>query len=121
MEASTLANAFTPRQDNIVCWVGGSGSVKNDWLQTGIDYLKQHTQRPCMADPGWGTCVRISCSYNVAIWLCNDAPQEVVRPCPEIATYAEDIRAQCTFGVSIQGQEFDTDRFNVIVGRELWC
>ncbi|KAI1246907.1 hypothetical protein MGN70_010792 [Eutypa lata] len=114
--------SLTPRsKDNTICWVGGNGSVKNGWLQEGINYLKQHTQGPCTAGRGPGNCARISCSFNTAIWLCNDDPEyEVSRRCPDIATYAEDIREKCTFGLSIQGQEFDTDGFNVMVGRD-WC
>ncbi|CAJ2504629.1 Uu.00g120230.m01.CDS01 [Anthostomella pinea] len=107
--------------EDIFCWVGGSGKVEGGPLQDGINYLKKH-DRPCTADPGPRVCARISCSWNSAIWLCNDTPNGISHACADLATYVEDIREECHVGVGrellIQGQQFDTENFNVLVGKD---
>jgi hypothetical protein len=40
-------------------------------VQDGIDFL-QSNGLICDVGPGPGNCVRVSCSYNSAIYLCND-------------------------------------------------
>jgi hypothetical protein len=77
-------------------------------------------------------CARISCSYGAAIWLCNDNTYPIWPSCRYLATYAEDILGTCAdmylapgskgWGLfdqrdlRVNGQEFDTDNYNVIVG-----
>ncbi|KAI0377357.1 hypothetical protein F5Y04DRAFT_284995 [Hypomontagnella monticulosa] len=107
------------KNKNIVCWQGGNGLANNYFLQQGIDYLKGITDRPCTASPGPKVCTRISCSDGAGIWLCNDTPVEIHYSCPDLATYAEDIRAKChTEGkeILVRGKEYDTLNFHVDVG-----
>lgn len=46
-----------------------------DHLGQGISYLRGVGGRPSMG--GRGTCGRVSCSYNTAIWWCNDVSAAV--------------------------------------------
>lgn len=52
--------------------------------QTNVAYLTSHYGN-AMCGVGPRTCGRFSCSYNAAILLCNDSPNEVVIPCPLLA------------------------------------
>lgn len=58
----------------------GSISCNTPWekagvpyINNGIDYLRglDGSGRPS-AQPGPSVCARVSCSYNAAIWWCND-------------------------------------------------
>lgn len=49
---------------------GNFPSTTVDHLGQGINYLRGVGGRPSMG--GRGTCGRVSCSYNTAIWWCND-------------------------------------------------
>jgi hypothetical protein len=40
-------------------------------ILSGISYLR-NVGVPCNTGPGPGNCVRVSCSYDAAIYLCND-------------------------------------------------
>jgi hypothetical protein len=42
-----------------------------------------------------GQCVRLTCSYNVGIWACNDADVGALVTYENIARYAENIRDAC--------------------------
>jgi hypothetical protein len=54
-------------------WSFADGAAIND----GINYLNG-LDVPCNVGPGPGNCVRVSCSWNSAIELCNDV--SVFRP-----------------------------------------
>lgn len=41
------------------------------YIADGINYLRRVAGKPKLA-PGFGTCSRVSCSNNAAIWWCND-------------------------------------------------
>ncbi|KAI1388134.1 uncharacterized protein F4822DRAFT_303362 [Hypoxylon trugodes] len=119
---SSTQQSIKPRsKKNIVCNSGGDGGADNVFVQQGIDYLKSIKNGPCGAPPGPNKCSRISCSYGAGIFLCNDTPKEIHHDCPDLATYAEDIRSNChTEGVVtyVRGQQFDTEGFSVVVGHD---
>lgn len=50
---------------------GNFASTTVDNLDNGINYLRRVGGRPHM-NGGPGACGRVSCSYNTAIWWCND-------------------------------------------------
>ncbi|KUJ24691.1 uncharacterized protein LY89DRAFT_727709 [Mollisia scopiformis] len=85
-------------------------------IDAGIKYLK-NLQGGCAV--GARSCVRISCSYNGAIYLCNDNNYAIAPSCYYLATYAEDISRDCWirwhWKAYVGGQEFDTDNYNVVV------
>ncbi|KAL2803003.1 hypothetical protein BJX63DRAFT_437318 [Aspergillus granulosus] len=72
-------------------------------------------------------CARVSCSWNSAIWACNDNYGDITPACPYLADYARNIINACTVESSVcgstlciyqrnaRGQQFDTDNYNVIV------
>ncbi|KUJ23864.1 uncharacterized protein LY89DRAFT_726918 [Mollisia scopiformis] len=96
------------------------GRAETAPINTGIRYLNQ-VQALCGV--GANSCVRVSCSYRAAIYLCNDNDYGITPTCPYIASYAQDIINSCnyhrpggnTWDWSVCGQEFDTDNYNVIV------
>lgn len=60
-----------------------------------------------------------------AIWLCNDRDTEIRPKCAVVADYAESIAMKCMrtngWDVSIvQGQQFGTAEWNVIVRHDDW-
>ena len=56
-----------------VCGGGGYNWQPADWphILSNIDYLRTVPGKPTMG-PGPGKCARVSCSYNDAVWWCND-------------------------------------------------
>ncbi|KAF8856031.1 hypothetical protein BDZ45DRAFT_804530 [Acephala macrosclerotiorum] len=86
-------------------------------IQEGVDYLNNFNG---LCNVGATSCVRISCSWNSGIYLCNDADHAIAPSCVYIASYATDLINHCVIYNPIGqgyvcGQEFDTDRYNVIV------
>ncbi|KAL2075558.1 hypothetical protein VTL71DRAFT_501 [Oculimacula yallundae] len=57
-------------------------------VEEGIKYLNKVTAA-CSA--GGRKCVRISCSWHSAIFLCNDMEEVVEMPCNWTSTFAQDI------------------------------
>ncbi|KAF8864871.1 hypothetical protein BDZ45DRAFT_581397, partial [Acephala macrosclerotiorum] len=98
-------------------WTGAAVST----IEDGIYYL-QHVNALC--NVGKRSCVRISCSYDAGIYLCNDQNWYDITPsCVYIASYAQDLINSCPSRLwngkrwydAVCGQEFDTDNYNVIV------
>jgi hypothetical protein len=94
-------------------------------IQAGVVYLDNLNTR---INIGPTSCSRISCSWNGAIYLCNDNPYSIQPASPYLASYAQDLINICTTGSDDHypdykrtgGQEFDTDGYNIIV-REDSC
>ncbi|KAL6922628.1 hypothetical protein ACHAP8_009289 [Fusarium lateritium] len=132
-EASSELEARS--QSNIICNVGGNGgNVDVVAARREQRYLRSLGNSVCGVNGGPGTCARISCSYGDAIWLCNDNPHYIQPRCSYLADYVDNIIARCATTTNsppctvrpcppswsaqfVRGQQFDTDRYNVIVGR----
>ncbi|KAI1803637.1 hypothetical protein F4811DRAFT_553715 [Daldinia bambusicola] len=108
-------------KSKILCNIPGY-SVGLRWIVLkGYDYLK-NLHQACKVDAGPRKCSMIYCEAGTSIWMCNDNTTPISRDCDYIATYALDIVAaeKCQSpgptgaGVWTNGQEFDTDNFNVI-------
>ncbi|KAJ0425831.1 hypothetical protein BJY00DRAFT_298414 [Aspergillus carlsbadensis] len=73
---------------------------------------------------GPGACARVSCSYDSAIYWCNDDPNgKLLESYGSIADGAERIMVECVAGSDLQctgGQTFHKTNWNVIV-REDSC
>lgn len=84
------------------------------------------------------SCARVSCSQGDAVWLCNDNYHHIAPSCNYLAGYVGNIMSKCrgvskekcqnncgkgTGGLqaSVNGQQFDTDHYNVIVGKAATC
>ncbi|KAB8074372.1 hypothetical protein BDV29DRAFT_124239 [Aspergillus leporis] len=85
-------------------------------IQEGIRYLNGVPGRPSNG-PGPGNCGRVSCSYNSAIWWCNDNNyQYTLNSFYDIASGASVVGQNCLIGTdTTSGQVFYTDNWNVIV------
>ncbi|KAH6680326.1 hypothetical protein B0J14DRAFT_578375 [Halenospora varia] len=116
----------------LCCWKLGFGwdwdsANANDILRD-ADYLDAvaRTGNVCGVDAR--TCVRIACSNQSGIVLCNDNNYPIYPQCDYMASYARDIVYACTMGIPTSrnpgadvrtcGQEFDTDNYNIIVRKE---
>ncbi|KAL0945013.1 uncharacterized protein CTRU02_202900 [Colletotrichum truncatum] len=100
-----------------------------------INYLYSIANANCAVPPGPRVCARVSCSNGAGIWLCNDKTVQVNRRCGNIPDYVYSIFSQCKEYVwagqcpirgcsypepgwwYFRGQQFDTENFNVIVGK----
>ncbi|PNY26819.1 Uncharacterized protein TCAP_03253 [Tolypocladium capitatum] len=100
------------------------GSGPHNWqaaftphVEEGIKHLDGAKGRP-VNGPGPGNCGRVSCSYNSAIWWCNDKnrPQKL-GSFGDIADGARDLLDFCSAeeGVWVLGQVFMQWDWNVIV------
>ena len=125
-----------------ICWpvpgwdwgLAGAGAIED-----GVKYLETLNARLKMDA---NACSHINCSYNSAIWLCNDVsiieppslfvasfntwfelqnPYLIYPASPYLASYAQDLLNYCSnFNEEpkmqkVGGQEFDTDNYNIIV------
>jgi hypothetical protein len=119
-----------------------SPDIHRSWLlttpchlyQNQIKYLRSLSGR-CGVNAR--SCARISCSWTDAVWLCNDNDHYIEPSCRYLADYAANImnacqnvkgkgcrHSACSIGGYthlVNGQQFDTDNYNVIVSREIDC
>ncbi|KAI0023106.1 hypothetical protein F4780DRAFT_787719 [Xylariomycetidae sp. FL0641] len=59
----------------------------------GLHYLRKKVKVPCTAPIS--ECVRVSCSWNAAVYLCNNSGHDISIPCLEVADYAQHIIDTC--------------------------
>ncbi|KAI1075520.1 hypothetical protein F5B20DRAFT_585116 [Whalleya microplaca] len=108
------------------CNIPGYKAAVSTHILEGIDYLSRLTG-DCTAGPadgsGKGNCGRVSCSWNSAIFYCNDNLEPHTEPCNAFATYAHDVLFTCWQRIHYtstwtQGQQFGPSNFNVVVGKD---
>ncbi|KAI2626092.1 hypothetical protein GGS26DRAFT_592871 [Hypomontagnella submonticulosa] len=109
--------------DKILCSIPGQEGGARAVLLQGYDFLKAINQ-PCEVAPGPRKCAMLFCRghpyISSSIWMCNDNTTPISRSCGEMADYVLDILdyEDCIVDdrkLLYQGQEFDTDNFNIIV------
>ncbi|KAL4962766.1 uncharacterized protein BDV14DRAFT_99136 [Aspergillus stella-maris] len=90
-------------------------------ISNGIKYLRGVSGRP-VAGPGPGNCARVSCSYDSAIWWCNDAKEsKTLNSFGSIADGAQYVLNNCVLPSTggtyppVNGQVFHKTHWNVIV------
>ncbi|KAI3332150.1 hypothetical protein HD806DRAFT_184132 [Xylariaceae sp. AK1471] len=116
-------DSLTARQwDKDICNVGLPGSAAAHIIDDGIKFVSKSTA-DCSLGAGPGTCGRISCSYNAAIYWCNDNNHQASWKCHDFATFAKSVRNHCTWtdeqlSLEVWGQSFDIQNFNVMVGKD---
>ncbi|POR32128.1 Uncharacterized protein TPAR_07670 [Tolypocladium paradoxum] len=88
-----------------------------DRLIEGIRYLRNVTATQPYADGGTGICSRVSCSYNAAIWWCNDdpSPKQLV----SFGSIADGVQylifmCQALGKPTFSGQVFHSTHWNVV-------
>ncbi|UNI17267.1 hypothetical protein JDV02_003624 [Purpureocillium takamizusanense] len=94
-------------------------------IRIGIRYLRGVHGRPTNG-PGWGTCSRVSCSWNSAIWWCNDNKEaKTLGSFGDIADGAQWVLDHCSKrqyeasnNIVTSGQVFHKDNWNVIVTKD---
>ncbi|OOF94915.1 hypothetical protein ASPCADRAFT_507790 [Aspergillus carbonarius ITEM 5010] len=123
-DESSPGNTITQRsdstKDNLICNIPGrlSETANTYWIRSGIKYLKG-LEGKCGVSKGPASCARISCSYDSGIFLCNDNEEKLEVKCSDLAGYAEDIIERCDEGEYVNGQEFDTRNWNIVVAEDL--
>ncbi|KFY43022.1 hypothetical protein V495_04216 [Pseudogymnoascus sp. VKM F-4514 (FW-929)] len=114
------------KRDDVLCCNFGK-PCQNDII-VGIKYLRGVGGQPTNG-PGPGNCGRVSCSFNSAIWWCNDNHSAKTLPSfNNIADGAQVILNSCRHpahkgacgicwnsNAAISGQDFHSDNWNVIV------
>ncbi|KAM7194190.1 hypothetical protein V8F20_008110 [Naviculisporaceae sp. PSN 640] len=87
-------------------------------IYEGAEYLKTVQGRPVQG-PGPGSCGRVSCSYQAAIWWCND--NKVTKTLPGFATIGDCAKELCNACTEkdddyyCRGQSFQPGNWNCIV------
>ncbi|KAI1439681.1 hypothetical protein F5Y02DRAFT_412060 [Annulohypoxylon stygium] len=109
-------------KSHIICKIPDWPSGSRASLLYGYDYLKKIHQ-PCEVAGGPRKCAMLWCLAGTSIFMCNDNTDTVTRDCGDLASYVLDIIGDldCIMlwsgsNALIQGQEFDTDGFNIIAG-----
>ncbi|KAI1379996.1 hypothetical protein F4677DRAFT_442187 [Hypoxylon crocopeplum] len=112
-------------EDNkIICGVGGPNAigVALALVLQQRDYLAS-LPGTCGVGGGPRVCVRVSCSYRAAVWLCNDNAGGVEPRCSDLAAFVDDIAGKCQVKYRgrplVRGQEFDARNYNVMVGYDI--
>ncbi|KAL4885944.1 hypothetical protein BJY04DRAFT_179578 [Aspergillus karnatakaensis] len=126
-DANTNSNSLTKRTDfsgaNLICYPDHIWDrAGREAINNGIDYLRGVPGQP-VAGPGPGACARVSCSYNSAIWWCNDDPAgKTLASFGSIADGARHISLNCNtggFNGVLSGQVFHHTGWNVIVRKDV--
>ncbi|KAK0119329.1 hypothetical protein ONS95_008171 [Cadophora gregata] len=90
-------------------------------IREGIAYLRRGSMA-CWINPH--SCSRISCSWDSAIYLCNNNNYRFGHPCFQIADYAQAILDKCQYKKNlwadkeVGGQAWDILNWNVPVYKE---
>ncbi|KAE8133638.1 hypothetical protein BDV38DRAFT_274208 [Aspergillus pseudotamarii] len=131
-DTDALTGSLEKRYDeeSLICYPNGWGAADGNKVQEGIEYLKNDVAGKPTNGPGPGNCGRVSCSYNNAIWWCNDNTEsKTLDSFREIGLAAEEICNRCWmsalssdsgFENLCAGQMFMKDKWNVIV-RDAKC
>ncbi|CAL3968828.1 unnamed protein product [Diplocarpon coronariae] len=97
-ESSTVALDNAGPRDGLAaqfcCPVAGQkwSSAERPVVQNGIIFLNA-VKASCSAGPK--NCVRVSCSWDAGIFLCNDRDTELISPCTWIAHLADEVKNNC--------------------------
>ncbi|KAL4873628.1 hypothetical protein BDV12DRAFT_192070 [Aspergillus spectabilis] len=109
------------KDGRVKCGVWEEAGAVN--IMDGIRYLEEVEGRPTMG-PGPGECSRVSCSWDDAIFWCNDTRDtKTLRSFKDIAIGASAIYSKCTYNSngpfqSVSGQAFhDTKGMSLALGR----
>ncbi|PGH26477.1 hypothetical protein AJ80_01791 [Polytolypa hystricis UAMH7299] len=133
--AENSTNVLAERsKGNIYCNFGGNGEIEVGRIEKEERYLRSLGTSKCHVGAGPGKCVRVSCSYNAGVWLCNDNKYAVSPRCTSLADYVRNIINRCQRHLyapcwwnegktcttvdewRVRGQQFDSDGYNVIIG-----
>ncbi|KAK3350454.1 hypothetical protein B0H65DRAFT_439497 [Neurospora tetraspora] len=92
-----------------------------DRIPEGIDYLRKTPNGKPALGPGAGNCDRVSCSWNSAIFWCNEGSEtKELDSYGTIADAAQIIQEECKLGEGdyILGQVFMKNQWSVVVQKD---
>ncbi|KAK0707652.1 hypothetical protein B0H67DRAFT_494759 [Lasiosphaeris hirsuta] len=96
-------------------------TAERDSIDQGVSYLRGLGSQPHLG-AGPGTCSRVSCSYNAAIYWCNDHTNEYsLASYSQIADAANFIAYTCEYDPNLNGrwytsgQLFFKDHWNMYI------
>lgn len=64
-----------------------------DSLRTQLQYLREHGGK---ARVEGHKCARVSCTWDSAVFLCNEKPEDLHISCGTLAILLEDLMKECT-------------------------
>ncbi|RDA94622.1 hypothetical protein CP533_2480 [Ophiocordyceps camponoti-saundersi (nom. inval.)] len=103
------------RELGIRCEAAGPAFVAE--INKGIEHLLTIAGNPMIAGPS--SCERVSCSWNSAIWLCNEGERSItLSNWLEVARSAQGILDRCVFqgGVLVSGHSFEIAGWRTVIG-----
>ncbi|RCI16112.1 hypothetical protein L249_3216 [Ophiocordyceps polyrhachis-furcata BCC 54312] len=95
----------------------GAGPAYLGEIKKGIDYLTTIPGSPMIA--GSSSCERVSCSWNSAIWLCNEGQRSLtISNWLEVARSAQGIVDRCMLPgeILVMGHSFEAVGWRTVVG-----
>ncbi|RDA85527.1 hypothetical protein CP532_2167 [Ophiocordyceps camponoti-leonardi (nom. inval.)] len=95
----------------------GAGPANLAEINRGIDYLLTIPGSPMIA--GTTSCERVSCSWNSAIWLCNEGKRSLtLSNWLEVARSAQGIVDRCFLpgGKFVMGHSFEVLGWRTVIG-----
>lgn len=109
LDSRALAKRFGPKCGDSLNNYGGWNFASANGIQDGINYLRGVKGKPTL---GPKQCSRVSCSWNDAIWWCNDNSNSITLPgFNTIADCAQVLKNQCATSLpgllkAVYGQNF---------------
>ncbi|KAH9223561.1 hypothetical protein DL95DRAFT_492705 [Leptodontidium sp. 2 PMI_412] len=98
-------------------WNGADVSAIDD----GIYFLKN---RGLTCNVGPHSCVRVSCSWDGGIYVCNNGDNEIRPSCNDVGIYAQALVNNCRYKRGflrhdgVGGQVWDNENWNVVVRKD---
>ncbi|KAF2425299.1 hypothetical protein EJ08DRAFT_663631 [Tothia fuscella] len=97
------------------CNVPGWGSTKHLAVNETLQYLSERPGQLVMGG-GHGVCKQISCSWDTAVWACNNTPDSHTVSWCEVVEMLRNLQVLCDAGeVRTNGQVFSTDNWHLIL------
>ncbi|KAK0744320.1 hypothetical protein B0T21DRAFT_357602 [Apiosordaria backusii] len=116
--SASSADAAKEWPETFQCRIPYDPAMYTD-IKEGIDYLRGLTGT-AINDPG--KCGRVSCSYNSAIYWCNDNDYQKEVEWGQVADGGKFILDRCANGrtLSVKGRATFAEKFSVWVRKD-WC
>lgn len=123
LRANSYATRLTkaPCQQHTECNDARYKAAKADTIIDGITHLNKKAMKGATCKAKKQSCSRVSCSYNSAIFLCNENDFSIAPECKLVADYAFKVIQDCKYplppkGLYVNGQHFnESGSWNVVV------
>ncbi|KAH7360789.1 hypothetical protein BKA65DRAFT_547502 [Rhexocercosporidium sp. MPI-PUGE-AT-0058] len=122
---SGIADELDKRElTDVNCWpVKGQNWNEADGpaVIDGINYLRRGNK---MCNIGAQSCGRVSCSWDAAIYLCNNNPHPISPSCRTVGDFANKLNNKCRWQYylyqhhQVGGQAWDNDNWNVFIRKD---